>query len=189
MTTRGGKYNATALSAAFGSISDEWIIQDCSYLQAGTDLVRRLGRKVRITGFGLQGLLVGGQSNLETDDAYNNVRLVIFIGTTSMASGDWSSLSISNHIVPGQTGVTRVLFDRTYALKVHAPDSTGYVPACKAFNLHIPVTVNVLYNTDAQAYASGSLSLYFALVSDSSAVSNPGFTSGHWYIQFADILP
>lgn len=182
------KFKSTDLNTLFGSIDDSWIIQDLVNITNTTDVTGRWTRKIRLLKFQLQGLLVGGQSNLVTDDAYNGVRIVLFEGAPGLASVDFAGFDQNVHLQPGISGITRIFMDRMIALRVSAPDSTGYVPACTTVSFSRGVHTICVFDQSGAAYPAAGASLYLAMISDSAAVSNPGFTIGHFTLTFIDVF-
>jgi len=182
------KYTATALTGSFSSVGATWIIKDCTTLAGGTDITERLGRKVRFSGLGIQGLLVGGQSNAVSDDPYNAFRLIAFIGKPGLVTADWAAFTINSHLVAGQHGVKVIMVDRLINLRVYGADSTGYIPATAKVDIKTRFSRLGLYDQDASDEVTAGDAIYIACISDSAAVSNPGFTSGHFYVTFEDGL-
>lgn len=182
------KFKSTDLNTIFGSISDSWIIQDLVTITNTTDVSGRWTRKIKLLRFQLQGLLVGGQSNLATDDAYNGVRLVLFEGAPGLATVDFAGFDQNVHLQPGISGITRVLMDRMIALRVSAPDSVGYVPACTTVSFSRGVNTVCIFDASGLITPAAGSSLYLTMISDSAAVSNPGFTIGHVTLTFVDVF-
>lgn len=174
------------LSTSFSSVNTSWIIEDVPLTTAGTDIANRIGRAIRLSRFVVRGMVVGGQSNLVTDDPYNAFRIVIFVGRPELVSADWAARTIDDPVYPGVDGVNRCLFDKILNLQVPAADSTGYVPATRQVDYTFNLNTVALYGTNVAAVPQGGESLYLAMISDSAAASNPGFTSGYYVLFFRD---
>lgn len=133
----------------------------------------------------MEGSLHGGQSNLVTDDNHNTVRLLLVRGVPStMATALGASLTLSSAPINAEniSGVTEVLYDQTVELPSPGPDSTGYMPALKHVKTYIPV--NRYFTFHSTGLSDDCVVL--AAVSDSTAVSHPGFTSGWLDVLFTD---
>lgn len=177
------------LTTSFGSIGNVWIIEDSCLLAAGTDISQRIGRAVTIQSLDVDGLLVGGQVNGALDDNYNVARLVVFLGRPGLVSADWAGRTFDDPVNPGVEGVTRVLHDSQIILRVPAADSVGYIPAVARVQRHIKAGVKAYYGSAASSVPTAGDSLFFALITDSSAVPNPGFTHGYYRLNFSDVRP
>jgi len=129
----------------------------------------------------LQGTIVGGQSNLVTDDAYNFVRFGVVIcepGTTI------SAFNLNSLADPrAHQGVIKWVHDETIPLCVRGLDSTGYVPNPVVLKKTFQINQDLTYY-NATTGISGRTVLFY-MVSDSAAASHPGFTSGlltGWFV-------
>lgn len=182
------KYHSVDLATILPSIADSWLLTDLTYLANSTDIISRLGRRVLWTSFHIIGTLVGGQSNLVTDDSYNTVRFILFSGVPGLATADFAGLGINNEVRVGTHGINRILFDSWVTLEVPASDSTGYIPAVRTVNRRSRFRLRSYYDQSGADYATGGVSLYLIAVSDSAAVSNPGFTTGKVTVTFCDML-
>jgi hypothetical protein len=155
-----------------------------SPLTEGTDYQNRLGRQVHWKHFHLSGQLVGGQSNLGTDENRNAVRLVV----ADIVAGSTPSITLSSILDPrtaSQAGLIKVHFDRTFSLESPGRDSTGYMPSCREVVLNVPINrVQEFYGTGSGS-GVGMNTVLFS-VSDSAVVPNPGFVNGSSYLMFED---
>jgi hypothetical protein len=147
----------------------------------GFGIYQRLGRRVHLTRLQLVGLLHGAQSNLITDDAYNEVRVMVIEGAPNIS---WATIDI-NAVVETKKFqyLHRVLVDRRIMLKVPARDSTGYLPALKPVHMEVPLDMWVDFFAEAGNFTT-SRSLYLYMVSDSAVVPNPGFVTGYFNLEF-----
>jgi hypothetical protein len=172
--------NLTTLGNLSTTTSDTNLSQ---LIAGGTDLTQRLGRQIRIKEFQLSGVLRGGQTNSIADDAFNTVRMVLYVAEQGTAiTGLQVSSLLDLRIYPG---VNKVLFDRTYTLVVNSKDSTGYIPVLKELKIHQLMSHLQNYTGSAANTASGP-QLHMAIVTDSSVPAYPVFTSGGYAIVFED---
>lgn len=180
------KHFARGLSANFSSVSTICSTLDlASLITAGTGYDQRVGRSCYIKGLVVEGTLHGGQSNLVTDDNHNTVRIIAVRGVPAVvATSLTASFTLSYAPINGETlsGVKEVLFDQQYELPSAGPDSTGYMPSIKHVKTYIPINRYFTY------YSGGPSddTVFLSMVSDSTAVSHPGFVSGWLDVLFAD---
>lgn len=176
------KEKTTTLSSSIGT---GMLLLSTSDVSQGTDDYQRIGRQIRIVEIGYRGTLVGGQSNLATDDKYNFVRMTFLKGDTDKMYDVLSSSppTVTGRLTPGLiAGLDRVLTDQVISLPSPGRDSTGYMPPIRVVSLS--KQVNIVVNFGASAYPTPAVSLM--LVSDSSLVPHPGFTDGYAYVKFVD---
>lgn len=180
------KHFSRVLTTNFASISTTATALDLAALiTQGTDWTNRIGRSVFIQGVYVEGTLHGGQSNLVTDDNHNTVRLVVASGLpTTMAASFVSAFTLSQYPVNAEilVGCQHVHLDKSIELPSPGPDSTGYMPSIKHFRAYVPINKYVTYGNIAPSDVTTCL----VAVSDSSAVSHPGFVTGAFDILFTD---
>lgn len=153
----------------------------------GTDVDDRVGREIYVDKLEFRATLIGGQSNLATDDKYNVFRLAVLAGTPgTMPLAIASNFSNSYFMDPrGMGGLDVVLFDRSFTLASPGRDSTGYMPPIKEIVIDVPVRRKLKYlgPTGSPSFRE----LYLVAVSDSSAAPNPGFANGFMTIHYHDV--
>jgi len=175
------------LTSDFSSISTTWTEADRSNIPAGAGESQRVGRQVAITGVHLDGVLESGVSNIVTDDKFNLVRVVIGLWTSATpCTGLDRNLPITKWY-QGKGKLVHKLFDQVFSLESPWRDSTGYMPALQKVSIHrrLKNPVIVTYADDSVNYPDKRV--IFSIVSDSSAVSNPGFIQGYYHIEYKDI--
>jgi len=150
----------------------------------GLGLYQRLGRQVHLKRLQLVGLLHGAQTNLITDDAYNEVRIMVIEGAPNTS---FAGIALNSVVEPKTFQyLHRVLLDRRIMLKVPARDSTGYLPALVPVDINVPMSMLVDYMSEAGNFTT-SRSLYLYMVSDSALVPNPGFVTGYFNLEFTSL--
>jgi hypothetical protein len=181
-TSQISHFQTALLASTFPSINTSWsVFEPTNNIRLGTDYNARLGRYVYLEKIRVSGTLVGGQSNLSSDDSRNVVRIVVAITGDAFTSSSLSGLSLSSPITNmNVTGLLRVLQDRTVNLRVFGSDSVGYVPSQQLLDMVIPVSQNVIYNDSVGGF-SPVPQINIFVISDSSLSPSPGFVSG--YIQ------
>lgn len=184
------KYAGIDLLNSFASISSSWSeIMMCGPSQ-GVNFSERIGRKIRISGYEVRGVLTEGSVDGIADDLYNNVRIVIGLYNAGSQTplGD-ATTSINAPIEPMLNTRGRLIkkyHDKYLALETTGAGQTGYCPSMK--NLSIkkffkkPIVVE--YGTDTNVY--GDKMLIMSMISDSVGVPNPGFTCGYFRVWYTD---
>jgi len=178
------KYVRYSLHTEFPSVSTTTERLDCCEgIAQGLGPNERIGDVVRVRQIRLSGFLVGGQTNVVTDDAYNSFRIVVFSHTV----GSTITFSMTDLLDPRfNQGLRRVFYDQSFALPSPGRDSTGYMPAVRKIEIAIPLNFMQLY-TGSGATAVAQEELAIGMVSDSVGVPNPGFESGSLAVCYADL--
>jgi hypothetical protein len=178
------KYTSFALiSSGFQTISNTTVVNVVtSGIIGGDDFTNRNGRQILVRQVRLSGLLVGGQSNVITDDAYNQVRIVVY----TMGSNNALTFDLTASLDPRvQQNLKHVYLDKLITLHSPARDSVGYLPAIREVNFKVSMQFNQDYVSLAVNATTGDY-LAIAMVSDSTAVPHPGFVSGMIDVIFDD---
>jgi hypothetical protein len=169
---------------AFSSVTTTPVADRIS-IAGGSDWDERVGRQVSTIGFRLSGCLVGGQIGAITDDTNDTVRLSLLLCTVgnqpTVANYSVSSILNDRAIV----GLKRVLYDRTFSLNTPGVDATGYLPALTDVSIQIPCRVHLAYYGSA-VNTESDVALYLMCVSNSAAVTNPGFINGSYVLTYLD---
>ena len=180
------KFITNPLTTAFGSVSTSVAYIDLAALMgAGTDYYNRVGRQVTQQNLSVSGTLVGGQSNLATDDPYNVFRITVVKGNVGMTFGTWGLTQVLS--ADTILGLDRVLSDRFITLQSPGRDSTGYMRAVKRVEFNVRLPDVVTHFTTAAAGSQNGETCYLVMISDSSVISNPGFVDGSWVLRFSDL--
>jgi len=168
------KYVSSNLETNFASVGTTWIVEDVCQIAGGTDMVNRIARRCHLTKGHLALTIAGGQSNLVTDDVYNAVRFVVVLASDTLVAADWANILLRTPPIIGLwPKVRRFLIDKTVVCSVYGPDSVGYVE--KVIRRETTFPVNLTLDWDGTgATDHSSTTLYFAMITDSAAVSHPG---------------
>jgi len=178
------------LATTYGSVSTAWTESTIGNMPTGNTIATRVGRTVLIHSVYLKGVLHGAQSNLALDDSHNIVRLVLAVyqgapGLANLTTGGAStSTPISTKYYSRQ--METKIWDHYYTLDSPGRDSTGYLTQQKVVNLYhkFKTPLRVDYSDDTINTSNRSLGL--SMISDSSAVPNPGFVQGYWTVNYTD---
>lgn len=178
----------------FSSVGNSWVYWIPTTVQSAAFASARIGRRVSVVGYRICGLLHGGQNATVADDAYNKIRIVIgyqathgiSVGTIVPLQGVGFSDPISKTETAGPK-YTRIFRNQYLTLKSSGPDTVGYMPAMRNINIkHFfkkPITVT--YADDTQYYPDKCF--FMAMITDSTAVPNPGFIDGYFRLYYKDI--
>lgn len=185
------KYKSVLLPTTYGSVSNTWIETNMTNTTQGLDTVNnRIGRTINVLSLEIKGVVANGDNETAADDSFNVMRIVIglFDGryTTPLAS---SSILISDIIKVSTTrGLIRKYYDKYVALNVASTEKgsgDGYAPQVKNFKYF-----KRFKNLKITAHESGT-SFYnkfinVAMISNSSAIVNPGFVAGYICMVYED---
>lgn len=177
------------LNGIYSSIANAWIETDLTDIAEGDDAVaNRTGREIKIKYAFLDANLVGGQVNGVTDDAYDNIRMVLALWDSTSATPLASNGAVLDSLIQKNRawgrGLSRKLYDRFVLLQTPGKDSSGYIPAVRHIRFFIPINKIIKYNSTAGTTANQKL--IFSCRSDSIAVPNPGFVFGKLVVHFED---
>lgn len=182
------------LTASMGTITSIWNEIDlCDNIATGADVGQRLGRRIAINSFYLDGVLSGGQVNSNLDDAFNTVRFVLGLwrsqGPCAANSLDIGSMiNKSGYSATGGVALIRKYRDFKVILASPGADSSGYLPAVRKVRIYVKFRrpINITFPATA-ATTTQSVFLILSVISDSVAVPNPGFISGRYTLTWHDI--
>jgi hypothetical protein len=189
VTTKGGeiKFWAANLTSTFTSVSTTPVGIDITNLIAqGLGVGQRIGCAIQPIAFSVRGTLLGGQANAVTDDTYNTVRILVMEIDSNFAT--LVGITVQSVLEPRTfAGLRHVLLDRIITLSTPGRDSTGYLPAVKNISYDLNLRYKPQYTyTGAAGSTINPTSLVMAMVTDSAAVANPGFTGGQWVFRYTD---
>lgn len=157
-----------------------------SSVACGTDMYQsRIGRKIRVKRIFFRGIFLGAQTNSVADDPYNTMRVVVMrcLPATTLSGSLTTTNALDRRF---NAGLLDVMYDRVRTLCVNAKDSTGYVAVAADWEFSISCDVLIEYGS-AAASTPINQELVLQIVSDSSAVVNPGFSTNSTYgIEYVD---
>jgi len=187
------KYVDYAIEAQFSSVGATWIEYVVTAIGQGTTTLTRIGRKIRVKSLEITGVLTGGAAESAADDAYNAFRIVCLqTGGYIDAPLDDSNADIDTAIRTNSTGqgqIQKVLLDKYIALNTNGAEKgggDGYAAQAKVFKWkhYFKGGLPIVWSTDTTSFPNRSLIV--AMVSNSTAVVNPGFIAGRISICFED---
>ncbi len=119
------------------------------------------------------------------DDPYNAVRFTLVVARVGFSgTGFTVNYPLDNRV---NTGLIKVLYDKTCVIRPYAKDATGYIPSAEEFEMDISCSVPIEYSS-AAASTPVTQSIFLVVVSDSVAVVNPGFASASTLsMEFSDL--
>lgn len=188
------KIQSLDVGSLFSSVSVSPQEQALGQMSQGTSSITRVGRRIAIHSFVFRGTLVAGCTGVQaTDDGYNRFRIVL-----GLYDGDYtvplSTLGVGvdtpfNKILYGTDHLLRKYWDKHIILNTHADlDGTGALPYPRIIHKVIKFKRPIIITTRDDTTFSPDKHLYLSMVSDSTAVPNPGFLSGAYaYIRYTDM--
>lgn len=177
------KYYEKDLVSTFSSIGTSGVTYEFSNLiPQGTDNSSRIGNIIDLKFINVSFTMQGGQSGLGTDDPYNTLAIRVFSSPGTITPGTPSVCAAVNPLVLKSASI---FLSDVFILRSFSYDSStgGLVPAALFKTYRIPVDKKITY---ALGDTYGLHRFYIQIVSDSSAVTNPGLTSGKLTIAFTD---
>lgn len=188
------KFNIIDMTAGgLSSIPSTWVeVQGVNPAQ-GLAKNNRIGTKIRVKSIEVNAVIAQGSGGVLTDDPYNIMRIVIgkYSGqtTTPLATaGVTINQPIKKDWTSGRGTLIQKYVDRYVPLMVASTEKgggDGYTPALKRFKYYKRFKNFVIsYNDDTTNYPSQRLIM--SLISDSAAVTNPGFVAGYALVRYED---
>jgi hypothetical protein len=177
------KYREYDLVSDFGSVSTTGTNLELSHLiENGNLFYQRIGATITICALQINFTIVGGQSDLGTDDEYNTVACRVYItpgATTPLIP------AVCSVITQQSTKALKILFSNEFKLQSFSRNDTGYMPAVKHSSHKVNINTKFTWSQDSgDVYPMKRL--YLQMVSDSDLVSNPGVTAGKIAVFFTD---
>lgn len=182
------------LVTQFGTVTNTWNEYCFNTLAQGIAKEQRIGNKIKIKSLEVKGVIASGANELPTDDAYNVLRVVIALydGSTVTplaTAGRGLNDPLRVDYLSANGRLKRKFLDKYVALEVTGTEQgagDGYVPGLRHFkyykNFKKGITIN--WSNDTTNYPSANLIM--SCISDSVAVTNPGFVAGYAIMTFED---
>jgi hypothetical protein len=170
------KYYSDSLST-FGTVGTT----DVTYklfdkIGFGTGVNQRIGQIIQPKALTIMGTLVGGQSNLVSDDIADTYRLSVVVGSPGLAP---SGITVASVLDPRYTiGVDHVLYDKVDVIVATSRDTTGYMSAVKRININVDLSKIGPIVFAASLNSVKNQEVYVVMVTDSALAPNPGFANG-----------
>lgn len=179
------------LTANFNSVGNTWSELDlCPLISEGDDVSNRTGREIKIGSILIEGTYSAGAQLSIADDAYNTMRIVVATWKGATGSTPLQSSGVSLHTAIMHNSVGGNILGKVHLDKYLTCNTTGqgltngYVPELKTFKYYkrFKNPIVVRYSSSAGTYPDTKLMI--AMISDSSAVVNPGFVAGRYIMKF-----
>jgi len=179
-----------SLVTSFPSINSSWLEVDMGYVPQGTTFYQRIGSSLKMLDITIEGTLCQGSAQSALDDSYNVVRVVLglYLGgdTTPLANFPalFNAPVTSTWYTNGR--LLKKYYDEYIPLEVTCLERAGgdgYCPGLKKFKVSVPLNVTITYGTDS---TNANKVLIMSVISDSSAVVNPGFIAGYSIMNYED---
>lgn len=188
------KRSTLVLNSVWTSVGTNWIERSLCVPAQGTQAGQRVGNKIKIKSIELNGVISCGAYELLTDDPYNVVRIVIgeYTGAGSAPLAT-AGLNINSPIQAGYNNARGLLkkkyLDKVIPLMVTSTEKgggDGYTPQLKRVKYYkkFRTPINVVFADDGATYPS--CQLFMSVISDSGAVTSPGFVQGFVNVTYED---
>jgi len=175
----------------FGTLGSSWTEKVVCNPSQGDGEGERIGRKIRVKSLSFHGILQQGANLLATDDAFNCFRFVLaWWKPFNIAPCATISLPFNRPLEKGYPGgiyVQRKLFDFTFPMVAHGLERAGgdgYVPSLRKFKFY--KRLNMTMHWDDDTTNNPDKILVLSMLSDSAAVTNPGFIAGYCCVTYED---
>lgn len=188
------KFNIINMTAGgLTSIPSTWVEVALCNPGQGTAKNQRIGTKIRIKSIEVNAVLSAGANQVVTDDAYNVFRMVVGRYTVQTATPlATAGITLNDPIKKDWNNARSTLItkymDRYIPLTVTSTEKgagDGYAPGLKLIKFYKRFkNLVVTYNDDTINYPSSRLLMGF--ISDSAAVTNPGFVAGYTLVRYED---
>lgn len=184
------KFFTQYLTTALSSIGNSWVELNLVAPTQGSGLNNRKGSTIMVRSIEINGVLVGGQSDTVADDDYNVVRAVIaaYVGDddTPLAGAGLPMTSPLNREIYSGGRLKYKLMDKFVPLPVSTIGiSAGYASKPRVFSFRQAINQKITYGTSG--IGAPNQRLILSMISDSSAVPNPGFVTGFINVLFEDM--
>lgn len=188
----------TNVSSTYGSVSTTWVENNFEGVGQGTARDQRVGAKIAIRSLWIEGIFTQGSNGTSADDMWNVLRIVIALwrkeaGTTPFASQAVTVPGLNHPIVKGDDtciGMIKKYYDKTFKLEtngVERASGDGYCPRLYKFKYYKRFRKPIVMTWPGNNGADPNCRLRMSMLSDSTAIVNPGFISGFSRITFKDL--
>lgn len=180
----------------FGSISNAWHELNLTTLSQGSGKTSRIGTVIHVKSLEIRGVVTGGMQAAVGDDPWNVLRIVL---------GKYNSPDVNNPLTTAGVGMESICradwlnaggrlvkkyMDKYVVLDTIGGNNaaTGYIPKQRIFKYYKkfkPGDLTIKWNADA-GDSTSQTKLILSMISDSAAVTHPGFTHGYWCMTFED---
>lgn len=190
------KHYQFPLLANYGSISTTtttWIENLLTYIPQGVGDGQRIGTKINLMGWKLEGNLVSGYTGTVGSDQFNNVRLVIGEYEMGNTSGGYGPLYGAG--LAGATGdlrkdtcntLIRKYTDKMIPLYPNGSLGSYALPVNRFIKIHKWFKKPYTISYTSSLATTGNSGLWLSAWSDSSSTPSPGFVTGYCTVYYRD---
>lgn len=188
------KYKVLNMVTQYGTVTSTWNEAGLNTIAQGVAKEQRIGNKIRIKSLEIKGCISSGANELLTDDAYNVLRVILGLyrgsSVTPLAtSGRGLNDPLRTDYLSANGLLIKKYMDKYITLPVTGTEQgagDGYTPSVKNFTYYKRWKKGILiqWSNDTTNYPSANLVL--SMISDSIAVTNPGFVAGYAVMTYED---
>lgn len=177
------------LNIGWSSIGNIWSERTLVPSQ-GTGISNRVGNEYRIKSIEINGVIAEGSSEVVTDDPWNVMRIVIGLWDGDNAA-PLSGLNMNDVIrkTISPQGLMKKYYDKYIPLQVVSTEKgegDGYVPTLRKFKYFKLFKKPIVIKFGGSTATTANKQLVVSMISDSLAISHPGFVAGYWAISYED---
>lgn len=178
------KFYPIQLTNEFSSISTTWVEEDTCAVAQGVSYGGRIGNKIRITSFELQGVI-----STQAADNYNTIRIVLALweqgaGTSPLATlGNAPPTYGVDSPIKTKYGTKGLMLRKFWDKYILLEEGTGK-SKCLNYYKKFKKPIEIQYGDNTTTYPSKRLIL--SVISDSGAVTHPYMSAGYFITNFED---
>lgn len=192
-TTVEEKRLPTDLKVAFGSIGTMWTERTLFQVSQGVKNSERIGNRIRVKSIEIKGIVSQSSAESALDEPYNVLRIVLghYKGsavTPLTLGGAGLNTPITKHENTGATLIKKYMdkYIPLTAVSTEKGGGDGYTPSLKQVKYYKRFKKGKII--EFMNHTTGTYNGMFVLsmLSDSSAIPNPGFVAGYMIVTYDD---
>lgn len=188
------KQVTVSMNATFSAITTTWTEADLCNITQGVTGPARIGRKVKLCSLEINCVIAEGAAEILTDDPYNVVRCMVALwsgaaGTTPLATAGTTINAPIRKNLGTRNYLIKKYLDKYIGLQVTSTEKgggDGYTPQLKNIKYYkkFKKPILITWGDDTTTYPDKRLMI--SMISDSSAVTNPGIIAGYAVMTYED---
>lgn len=184
----------TNLQTVFSSIGSIWTERPLFSVNSGASEDSRTGGKLKIKSIEMDGIIACGASETLADDPYNVMRIVLglyrgTVLTPLTTAGATIDSAITPYLNTGGNMIAKYM-DRYIPLTITSTEKgggDGYTPGLYHFKYKKVWKKGIIIDCQGSGQTPYNKMMVLSLISDSTAIPNPGFIRGYMRCTFEDV--
>lgn len=181
-------------AAALDSVGTAWREVDIvGPIVPGAGVTNRIGRRIQIHSFRFRGVLTGGANGSgPVDEYYNNIRLMIYVTTATKSGIALTPASTAGYVLNTplnknyMPSLQKVLYDKIYGMTNQPWASNSCAPATREIDFYKRFKKPLICMFTGDTVQFNQTQINVSMVTDSTVVPHPGFSSGYIEVGFFD---